>query len=228
MYVPNYIPEPLEVPGNITLRPYRMRVAFIRQVVWLHTFSLFVVAGLGFLPGRDFPGKYLGLALVVLLLLLDVLRIRLRGKALEAKLSSAFLVPIVILVAWCAADLYRQGWPIWAVLCGACAVSVYTIACGRDFSFVGCFAVSLVLSSLGIFGAVSALHLPSGTVSRALLINLVYLCYAVYDLASLLARRRENEQLAAVVDLYRDVFNFVGYFRRCLQHWKKHRIWVSS
>jgi hypothetical protein len=195
-------------------------------VVWLHTFSLLVVTAFSFGPGKNLPTRSIGLVLIAALILLDLLRIRLRGKPLEAKLSSFFLLPMLALAGWSAADLSRHGWPSWAVLCGGMAVLVYTMICGRDFSFVGCFALSLLVSSISIFGITVSLNLPSEVASRALLLNLIYLCYSVYDLASLLARRRENEQLAAVVDLYRDFFNFLGYFWRCLNHWKKHKIWV--
>ena len=54
----------------------------------------------------------------------------------------------------------------------------------------------------------------------------MFVIYWVYDLASLLARRRQGEELAAVVDLYRDVFNFFGYAVRMIKHWQKHKIWT--
>jgi hypothetical protein len=49
--------------------------------------------------------------------------------------------------------------------------------------------------------------------------------YFAYDLASLMSRRRRGEEAAAVVDLYRDVFNVFGYVPRVIAHWHRHRIW---
>jgi hypothetical protein len=112
------------------------------------------------------------------------------------------------------------------VLCGGGSVLIYALACGRDFSFVGCFFTSWIISTVGIFGIFTGLKLSSEVVTKAMIVNFVYLAYSTYDLASLLARRRKGEALAAVVDLYRDVFNFIGYFWRCLHHWKKHKIWA--
>ena len=60
--------------------------------------------------------------------------------------------------------------------------------------------------------------------TQALLWNAVGLFYLVYDLASLLSRRKSDESWASVVDLYRDVFNFLGYFPRVMIHWNRHRI----
>lgn len=51
MYVPNYVPEPLEVPANVTLDRYPVRLAFIRRVTLLHAASLCLVAGIAWVPG---------------------------------------------------------------------------------------------------------------------------------------------------------------------------------
>ena len=60
--------------------------------------------------------------------------------------------------------------------------------------------------------------------AQALIWNSVGLFYMVYDLAALMSRRKTTEAWASVVDLYRDVFNFMGYFPRVLIHWNRHRI----
>jgi hypothetical protein len=216
----------LEVPGNITLRPYRDRIRFIRRVVHLFTASLIVVAALSFLPALGLSSVSIAGALIALLLLLDFLRIRLRGKPLEARISACFLPLVLLVFGVAAADFSRHGWPVWGALLGGGAVWIYMIVCGIDFSFVGCYTLSLLVSSLGVAGVGFFFNLKSETIFHATLLNFVFLSYSVYDLASLLARRRETESLAAVVDLYRDLFNFVGYFWRCVHHWRKHNIWV--
>ena len=46
MYVPNYIPPPLEVPRNVTQEKYLIRVRFIRRVSVLHLASVLLLGGL--------------------------------------------------------------------------------------------------------------------------------------------------------------------------------------
>jgi hypothetical protein len=96
--------------------------------------------------------------------------------------------------------------------------------CGRDFSFVGGFTLSLIFSSVFIALVMVGEQMTSRQSTYALLWNAVGLFYLVYDLAALLSRRKSNESWASVVDLYRDVFNFIGYFPRVLIHWNRHRI----
>jgi len=50
MIVPNYIPEPLEVPRNVTEEPYALRVTYIRRVTLRHLMGLFALAALSYLP----------------------------------------------------------------------------------------------------------------------------------------------------------------------------------
>jgi FtsH-binding integral membrane protein len=91
---------------------------------------------------------------------------------------------------------------------------------------MGQYLLAIIASST----AIAAIWAVEPTAIRfpisVLAANVLYLTYWVYDLASLLARRRRGEELAAVVDLYRDVLNIFGYVARCIGHWKKHRIWV--
>ncbi|HWD37865.1 MAG TPA: hypothetical protein VG944_03395 [Fimbriimonas sp.] len=226
MYVPNYIPEPLEVPGNVTLDPYPTRVRFIRTVTYLHLGSLAVVGALASVP---LPQVRIGISLAilsVLLILMDVLRICLRGKPLEAKISGALLPVVLLVVAFAVIELQKH-FPVWAFAAGPAACGVYTLVCGRDYSFVGCFFLSWITSSVIIAALAAYFQLTPGQAAFGLSVNFAYLSYYVYDLAALLARRRRDEALAAVVDLYRDVFNIFGYLLRVIGHWKKHRIWVS-
>ena len=227
MYVPNYIPEPLEVPGNVALDAYSAKVDFIRNVTWKYGLSVGLCGVLAAVPLSQLNGASILIALVVLLLTLDVLRIRMRGKTLEAKVSSFLLPGVIALVGFGSRFLIESGWPLWSIGFGMVAMLVYTVLCGRDFSFVGCFALSAPPSCIAAIAFSRFMRFSPILDQRIIGINLVFLCYVCYDLASILARRRKGETWAAVVDLYRDVFNFVGYFRRCLQHWRKHRIWLT-
>jgi hypothetical protein len=226
MYVPNYIPEPLEVPGNVTEDPYPLRVRFIRRVALLHLGSIAVLA---LLTNIRFPidGIWLPLlALSACLIGLDLLRIAIRGRDIEAKVSSVGIVPILFLGAWVIRAVQEAGFPVFQAVIGSGCVVVYTFMSGRDFSFVGCCMLSLIASSAAVAAMSSAASFDRLHAAFALGSNAIVILYLVYDLASLMARRRRGEELAAVVDLYRDIFNFFGYAVRMVKHWRKHRIWT--
>lgn len=226
MYVPNYVPEPLEVPANVTLDPYMVRLAFIRRVTVLHATSLCLIAALALIPS---PPASIGLLFggaAFFLLLLDFTRVRLRGKPVEAKVSVGIAVPILLpWLARCVHALVSLDVPVWAMLVGPAFALAYTLLCGRDYSFVGCGLLSLIGSSVLIAGLAVQTHMGHPAAAWALGLNTAYLLYFVYDLASLMSRRRRGEELAAVVDLYRDVFNLFGYVPRVVSHWHRHRIW---
>jgi len=226
MYVPNYIPEPLEVPGNITEERYPVRLMFIRRVALLHIGSLGVIA---LLTQLSFPRMGVWYAMVALTLCLsglDLLRIALRGKASEAKISTLCLPMVLVLVAWGVQETVIDGWPVFQPVIGVACVAMFTVIAGRDFSFVGCYLLSLIGSSAVVAACANAGSFDRIHAAFALGTNACYVTYLVYDMASLLARRRLGEELAAVVDLYRDVFNFFGYAVRMVKHWRKHRIWT--
>jgi hypothetical protein len=159
MYVPNYVPEPLEVPANVTLDPYPVRLAFVRRVVLLHTAGLCVVSALAWLPWPFVEWDVALATLAVLLLLLDVIRVALRGQALEATLSTASLAILLPTVGWAAHALFAVGFPVWAMLVGPAFALAYTLGCGRDFSFVGCALLSLIGSSVLLAGLIVQSHL---------------------------------------------------------------------
>ncbi len=226
MIVPNYMPDPIEVPGNVTTERYSVRLVFIRRVIWLHMVSLALVSAAMTIPmpHRGIPTT--GYTLIAFLVILDIVRIRTRGRREEPWLSCAFFTPVIVIVAALLREMQAAAFPVWAFFVGPPCAALYSTICGRDFSFVGCFFLSLISSSLIVAGAVISLHLTGTLATWAFLANAAYLFYWVYDLAALMARRRFGEEPAAVVDLYRDVFNIFGYIPRVIVHWKKHRIWV--
>jgi FtsH-binding integral membrane protein len=122
--------------------------------------------------------------------------------------------------------LLHAGYPVWAPLTGIAATAAYTGLCGRDFSFVGQYLLSLIASSVSLAVLAPILHQTPGQAAWAMGADAIYLTFFCYDLASLMSRRRANESLAAAVDLYRDVFNVLGWIVRCIRHWKRHRIWT--
>jgi hypothetical protein len=226
MYVPNYIPAPIEVPGNVTEEKYAVRLGFIRRVAIFHLASLAVVAALSLL---DLPQLPLASALVelgALLLILSLVRIGTRATKKDLIVSSALLPILLVSLAVIVRTLHAMGWPIWGIAVGVSASVVYALSCGRDFSFVGQYVLSLIVSSVLLAWAAINMGMPPSKAAFLLGANAGYLFYVVYDSASLLARRRVGEEAAAVVDLYRDVFNVFGYFVRVARHWRKHRIWA--
>jgi len=223
--VPNYIPEPLEVPRNVTEEPYSVRVAYIRRVTLLHLTSLAALTGMAFLPWPSNMGASALVSLAGALLILDLWRINQRGRPAEAKVSALALPVVLALGAWSANSVSALEWPIAAPLAGMICAAIYTTLSGRDFSFVGCTFLALITSSVGIAALCLRYRLDTAHAGAALGANALYLLYFEYDLASLLARRRLGEEWAAVLDLYRDVFNVFGYAIRCVRHWRKHRIW---
>ncbi len=228
MYVPNYIPEPLEVPGNVTEEPYPLRIHFVRRVAVLYLVSVLITAGICHLhfPHAEFYVPLIAIA--VCLVGLDLLRIVMRGKPAEAKVSSLCLPAALVFSAWLLREIQWNGWPIYQALVGPICVFLYVFLSGRDFSFVGCCVLSFISSSVCVAGIAVSSNLDRVHAGFALGFNAIFVIYLVYDFASLLARRRRGEELAAVVDLYRDVFNFFGYAVRMVKHWRKHRIWTSK
>ncbi|HVT12281.1 MAG TPA: hypothetical protein VHE55_08435 [Fimbriimonadaceae bacterium] len=226
MYVPNYIPAPLEVPHNVTQERYRVRLGFIRRVALLHLLSLLIVGGLSMLNLISVPVEASVLELALVLVALLIVRILMRGTKGDLLFSLALSPVLLLSVAILVRILNQTGWPVWGIGVGAGCATLYTLCCGRDFSFVGQFCLSLIASSVAL--AIVAIKLGMSTQDAAFLLgaNAAYLFYLVYDSASLLARRRLGEELGAVIDLYRDVFNFFGYFVRVARHWRKHRIWA--
>jgi hypothetical protein len=161
-------------------------------------------------------------------LLLNLIRTRLRGQSKEARLSSGLLPLTILLFGALASVLSRDGIPTWAPVVGIFLAALYGQLSGRDFSFVGGTLLSLIVSSVLIAGFAVQSNWATRTSGLALALNAIYLLYIMYDLASLLSRRRLGEEWAAVADLYRDMFNVFGYLIRVWHHWRKYRIWEAG
>ena len=226
MNVPNYIPQQLEVPGNVSLELWDEKVAFLRRVTAWHLASVVAVL---LLTRLRLPATSLQAGcgmLVAALALLCVVRIVTRGTAWDLRVSASLapvaLVPLVLVID----ALHRAGFPVWAPLAGIGATALYTVLCGRDFSFMGQYLLSLIGSEVGLAVAAPILGLSPVQAAWAMGLNAAYLTYFCYDLASLMSRRRRGEALAAAVDLYRDVLNVFGWILRCIRHWRRHRIWT--
>lgn len=225
MIVPNYVPEPLEVPANVTLEPYARRLGFVRAVTLRHAAVVAAIAALAFTPVAGTVAGFFGVwaaggIFLGYLVAMELVRIARRGTATEARLAAGAIPGLIVLAAVAGRALEAAGVPVHAVILGFACAGAYTLMAGRDYSFVGNGLISLVLST----GLVLIL-MPGNR--GALWLNAAVVVYHVYDLASLLSRRRVGEEWAAVLDLFRDVFNIFGWVLRVWRHWGRHRIWAD-
>lgn len=225
MIVPPYVPDAIEVDGNVASQRYTVRLVFMRKVVSIHFLSVLLIAGLAVSPMPALPLAGSIALLFVALLILSITRQITRPRPVD-QLYSVVLSPILVIsMAMVVKDLAAQSVPVWSPAIGIFCAVIYMFASGRDFSFVWLYILSVLASS----GAIVALHqaVEPFPLAQALLINASYLLYFVYDLACLQSRRRPGEVLGAVIDLYRDVLNVFTYSIRVVKHWRRHRIWST-
>lgn len=227
MIVPNYIPDPVEIPNNVTLQPYLVRLAFLRRVLLFHFASLGLIALLSVLHAPHVGFLPAVVLVAICMVCLSLVRIETRGTRADLWLSTGLLPLLLIGLSFIVREAADAGFPMWAMPFGTACAVIYSLLCGRDFSFVGQFFLSLVVSNVAIAILANAAALSSETAAWALAANSAYLFYTVYDSAALMARRRLGEEVAAVVDLYRDVLNFFGYIVRCIRHWRRYRLWSA-
>ncbi|HSI71797.1 MAG TPA: hypothetical protein VK934_01355 [Fimbriimonas sp.] len=226
MIVPNFVPDQLEVPGNVTEQPYLVRIWFIRRVTWLFTLSVAVVGFVVWLDRLPRVGLLASILLLAVLLIgLELWRILTRGRRVEDIVSACCLPLVLGCVALVASEVHGVGYPVWQLLVGPTILLLYTTLCGRDYSFVGGFLLSLIGSAVTIasIGMSEGMSVRDEVIAQTS--SVAFLFYIVYDLASLLSRRRLGEEAAAVTDLYRDIFNVFGYIVRVIRHWRRHHIW---
>ena len=226
MYVPPYVPQPLEIPGNVAQEPYPVRLAFVRRVSAAHFLTVLISGAMALVPMPSVGAASAALVLLGILLLLSMVRGLAKGREADQRLS-VFLLPVLLfgVAVWFRA-LYFEGWAIWALGIGISCALIYTLLCGRDLSFVGMFVLALAASSATIAAICWQTGIGALSAWAAISLNAAFLFYYVYDLAALLTRRRLGEEWGAVVDLYRDVLNGLAYPIRVYHHWRKHNIWT--
>lgn len=223
MQIQPYFPEPIAVRGNVAAERYMVTLGFIRRTMLGHLLSSVAVAAMAaFVPAVLDAAAY-ATAFVGGLLALTMLRRFLDGGPIDSVTSLVLLVPTL----WALSGLVRTGidagHPVWIV--GACyaVATVYGAVCGRDFSFVGQFMVTLIATvvMLALLGITRTTSWAEAFFWGAA--GLGYVLFYVYDLAALLSRRRLGEEPAAVADLYRDLLNFTTYSVRIVLHWRRFR-----
>lgn len=218
-----YFPEPIRIKGNVTEERYRLRTRFVRRVILGHYVTVLLAAAVALTGIFEPNAEAIYLSVIGGLILLTVIRALTRGGWIDALLSCAVLVFVIWGVGHLAIVLMELNWPMWAVLVVATLSALYTVVCGRDFSFMGHYVITLIAwlviaIGMNIFGLIQQQAIWSG-----LLIAALWLGYLTYDTSMLLWRRRLGEEVAAVADLYRDTLNFITYPIRVAFHWRRYR-----
>lgn len=215
-------PEPVTVTGNAADQGHFVAVRFIRAVGTLHLLSLFLVAGGMWLWLK--PAVQAWLAATIDAELLYVLTIVLcAGLALSRERSPwaqalILLATIAVTTAWISlsASLMHDSFPLFvdtfvaAFGIQAAALLAYLWGSGRDLSLFGAFALVWPVTCAFLVGMAFTTEITFSEGFTLLVVLTAMLFYWVYDIAMVLRRRRPNEVVAGAVDLYRDVFNFVG------------------
>jgi FtsH-binding integral membrane protein len=224
MYPQPYFPEPEIIHGNIASEQYDVRLAFIRRTVGWHVLSVLIVyVSYLYLPIK-IALQPLSFMLIGLLLLLSAVRKWNSGQHLDW-FASLVITPIfLVLLARLIYYFEPQGVLTTSLGVSVLFAALYAVFAGRDFSFMGQFVLSsmAVIVFFGAYGLYSKTSLI--TISIVVAAAIAYLFFYVYDLASLLQRRKKGEEILAAVDLYRDLVNFITYGFRVIEHWRNFRI----
>lgn len=227
MYVPNYVPSQVEIPGSVAEKSWREKLLFLRYTtLWFGILALLIIT-VAFVVPYDLDS----FRTVVILaaggcLFLNLVRTFARDSQLERGPSLVIAPFVVLTLGMAVGGCQRLGFPVWSLASSWLFFTLYTYLCGRDFSFLGQLFLGWFSSlSLDLL-VVWVFHLGWKTGAQACLLTLAGSFYFSYDLASIMSRRRRGEELHAGIDFLRDMFNFVGFGIRCRRHWRRHKIWV--
>ena len=213
------------MPGNVTREPYAKRLKFIRETLYRFSTWVLVVTLLAWAIPREIArDSRLILVWVATIVAISLVRTIGRGKSWEVQTAPGQAVICIGTTALAARSATAFHVPAWSILAGIGCFVIYSMVCGRDFSFVGGYVLALISSSTIIAFVMVEEAMTSLQSWQAILWNAGALLYLVYDLASLMCRRKRNEVTAASVDLFRDILNPFGWIPRVVMHWYRHRI----
>jgi FtsH-binding integral membrane protein len=227
-FPPPLLPEPITVPGNVADGDYNFRVRFVKLVGLAHLLSIAVlgaVVAICLKPSalvelsQHGPERFVPLAFLVLIALSIGRRLAPFGQLLL--LGALLLSAGAALSFWIAS--WHDSFPEFMEAAGFTLLAawgtlvLYNLFCGRDYSFMGEFMISwMVTVAVTVVVSIQSRL----TVAEALTIGVAAtgaLVYWTYDLAMILRRRTPAEPIQAIVDLYRDLLNFVGFPVRILR-----------
>lgn len=209
--------------GNIGADRYDVRLRFIRTVVAGYLMTILVTAVVPLVLAEPLPLELAGVVVAVSLLFLSLVRkLAPHGRA-DILAIALCALPLLGGLGTLVHGLTAQGWPVWALGLAIAFAGLYTFLCGRDFSFLGQYVLSLLATLFVTIPLCWWQNVPGSRIAWTCLASAVFLFYWVYDLAALLTRRRHGEEFQAVADLYRDVLNILTYAFRVIDHWRKFR-----
>lgn len=232
------MPEPITVPGSVADGDYATRVRFARFVGVCHLISLAALAGMVAIFMRPESRLYvdkIGFE-AVLLFSASCLVVLAAVRHASVVWQTLFLIGFLISsAAWMGSALARghEIYPGFMETLGIgiatawTSVLLYNLLCGRDYSFVGEFTLSLL--AVFVFATLYAVRVKMALLEIAVVLGLCAIAvgYWTYDLAMILGRRTAAEKLQAVFDLYRDMLNFLWFPVRILRMPRRRRRSIS-
>jgi FtsH-binding integral membrane protein len=223
VYVQPYFPEPVEVPDNVAQGPFRERLTFIKKMHVAYGLSILVVILFCHLVPPFFGPWPTLAAMVASLVMLSVTRNFSGGGKRDAYSSLALMIVFLPALGQTLGFAQRSGFPVWIVWVGLGLAVLYAGVSGRDYSYGGQYVLVALVLLLMTIGLVWFTAMPWFLVAEGLLAFLVYFAFVSYNLSCIMRRRTKDEVVAATADLYRDVLNFITWFGRVYQHWKRFR-----
>jgi len=221
--VPPIFPEQIVIPGNVADARYGVRLGFIRRVVYLHLLAVGLTA-FSSLLWIEPPFARWWVLWLSSLVMLSALRSFTTPKPLAIIGHLAMLVVACFATGQFARELRYDGFATVLIVVAALAATLYATLCGRDFSFVGQFALSWLITIVASISLNFSSSFTGREIIAGLLLATAWLFYFVYDLAALLTRRRSGDEVFALTDLVRDLLNFVTYPWRVAMHWRAIRV----
>lgn len=224
MYVPPYFPEPVVVRDAAADAPYDVRRRFIQRVIVGHAATVGVATAIGFFAHFPIDLRLSAVALLVMFLVHCLAR-KLANSTYPEKLIQTVLLPFVLVACGIVGSgLSQLDWSVWVFPVAVTGGTIYAILAGRDFSFLGHFGAGLGTVLLILFFKPWLPVYVPGTYPQAIILGAITSFYVSYDLAMILRRRRPNEAISGICDLYGDVLNITTYAPRVIAHWKKFNI----
>lgn len=214
MIIPNYVPEPIEVPGNVHDLPYRHRVEFNRQVILRFAGSV-TAAQLASSLVPKFETAWMVAIYLGWTIVLGLFRIVFRSQTIESRVTGTSLIITVGLLSLLLAAIPYDARPL--VFC-ALGLAVYAQFSKGDFSYPQAWL-------WGTLGLICADWLLGGTTGLRALTQACLWYYVIYDIWCIQYRRRYHEAWAGANDIFRDFMNIWGWLARVAAHWKKYGLW---
>ena len=130
--------------GNIGADRYDVRLRFIRTVVAGYLMTILVTAVVPLVLAEPLPLELAGVVVAVSLLFLSLVRkLAPHGRA-DILAIALCALPLLGGLGTLVHGLTAQGWPVWALGLAIAFAGLYTFLCGRDFSFLGQYVLSLL------------------------------------------------------------------------------------